>query len=180
MTVWMPIEPMNADLVNADLLNIDLEVQHATSSETTPDDEHFLLWVERAVASKEKVQGGDKYTLVIRIVDKEEGQRFNREYRNKDYATNVLSFPAELPAGLPSEIKQSQLGDLLICAPVVAREAKEQGKPEADHWAHLTIHGILHLMGYDHEQSADAKVMEALETDILAKLEIPDPYQKDT
>jgi len=172
MTVWMPFDHMNANLVNAKLVNVDLEVQHATTSATTPDDEHFQLWAETALPHE--------CTLAIRIVDEEEGRRFNREYRDKDYATNVLSFPAELPAGLPSEIKQSQLGDLLICAPVVAREAKEQGKPEADHWAHLTIHGILHLMGYDHEQSADAKVMEALETDILAKLEIPDPYQKDT
>ncbi len=167
----MPIEPMNADL-----LNIDLEVQRATSSETTPDDEPFLLWVERAVASKEKAQGGNKYTLVIRIVDKQEARRFNREYRSKDYATNVLSFPSELPEGLPSEIKQSQLGDLLICAPVVACEALEQGKREADHWAHLTIHGTLHLLGHDHEQPQDALAMEALETDILARLNIPNPY----
>ena len=82
----------------------------------------------------------------------------------------------DLPEGLPPEIGQSHLGDLLICAPVVAREAAEQGKPEINHWAHLTIHGVLHLLGYDHEQSADANAMEALETEILAKLDIPDPY----
>ena len=162
MTAWMPIDHMN----------VDLEVQRATASATTPDDEHFQLWAETALANA--------CTLAIRIVDEEEGRRFNREYRGKDYATNVLSFPAELPAGLPSGIRQSQLGDLLICAPVVVREAIEQGKPEADHWAHLTIHGILHLTGYDHEQSADALVMETLETEILAKLGIPDPYQIDT
>ena len=168
MTAWMPIDHMNADLVNANLVNVDLEVQRATTSATTPDDEQFQLWAETVLINK--------CTLAIRIVDEKEGRRFNREYRDKDYATNVLSFPSELPAGLPTEIKQSQLGDLLICAPVVAREAKEQGKPEADHWAHLTIHGILHLMGYDHEQSADALVMETLETDILARLNIHNPY----
>jgi len=163
MKAWMPIEHMDADLVN-----VDLEVQRVTTSVTTPDDEQFQLWAETALAHE--------CTLAIRIVDEEEGRRFNREYRDKDYATNVLSFPVELPEGLPPEINQSQLGDLLICAPVVAREAKEQGKPEVDHWAHLTIHGILHLMGYDHECSADALVMETLETEILAKLDIPDPY----
>jgi len=163
MTAWMPIDQMKANLVN-----VGLEVQRATTSVTIPDDDHFLLWAKTTLAKE--------CTLAIRIVDEEEGRRFNREYRGKDYATNVLSFPSELPAGLPPRIKQSQLGDLLICAPVVAHEAKGQGKPEADHWAHLTIHGILHLVGYDHEQSADAKVMETLETEILAKLNIPDPY----
>jgi probable rRNA maturation factor len=150
---------------------VELEVQRATNSVTTPDDKQFRLWVEHAVAQTEHDQ-----TLTIRIVDEEEGRRFNREYRSKDYATNVLSFPMELPEGLPAEIEQSQMGDLLICAPVVEREAIDQGKPEINHWAHLTIHGVLHLLGYDHEQPDEALVMEALEKDILARLEIPDPY----
>lgn len=163
----MPVEPVR----------VDLEVQRATQSATTPADEKFLLWAELAVGHEEIKPGKSEYTLAIRIVDEAEGQRFNRQYRGKDSATNVLSFPPELPEGLPTEIKQSQLGDLLICAPVVAREAMEQGKPEIDHWAHLTIHGVLHLLGYAHEQDADAVVMEALETDILARLDIPNPYQ---
>jgi len=153
-------------------MGAELEVQRATNSETIPHDDQFQLWVEHAFANNER--GG---MLTIRIVDEEEGRRFNHEYRSKDYATNVLSFPMEPPQGLPPELERSQLGDLLICAPVVAREAVEQGKPETHHWAHLTIHGVLHLQGYDHEQSANAVVMEALETDILAKLGIPDPYQ---
>ncbi len=111
MTAWMPIDHMNADLVNANLVNVDLEVQRATTSVTTPDDEQFQLWAETVLINK--------CTLAIRIVDEKEGRRFNREYRDKDYATNVLSFPSELPAGLPTGIKQSQLGDLLICAPVL-------------------------------------------------------------
>ena len=87
-----------------------------------------------------------------------------------------MSFPAELPEGLPAEIRQSQMGDLLICAAVVAREAIEQRRPDLDHWAHLTIHGVLHLLGYDHEQADEADVMESLETEVLAKLGISDPY----
>jgi len=154
------------------LMPTELEVQRATKSASVPDDDQFQLWVDAALAGK-----SDQFTLSIRIVDEAEAQRFNRDYRNKDYATNVLSFPAELPEGLPAEIRQSQMGDLLICATVVAREAKEQRRPEIDHWAHLTVHGVLHLLGYDHEQADEANVMESLETKILAKLGISDPYQ---
>ena len=154
------------------LMPIELEVQRATTLASIPDDEEFQLWVDAALAGK-----SIQFALSIRIVDEPEAQRFNRDYRNKDYATNVLSFPAELPEGLPAEIRQSQMGDLLICAPVVAREATKQRRPEMDHWAHLTIHGVLHLLGYDHEQAEEADVMESLETEILAKLGISDPYQ---
>jgi probable rRNA maturation factor len=150
----------------------ELEVQRATALAGVPNDDQFQFWVDAALAGK-----SSPFTLTIRIVDEAEAQRFNREYRNKDYATNVLSFPAELPEGLPADIRQSQMGDLLICASVVAREAKEQRRAETDHWAHLTIHGVLHLLGYDHEQTDEADVMESLETEILAKLGISDPYQ---
>ncbi|TNY24961.1 rRNA maturation RNase YbeY, partial [Fulvimonas soli] len=101
-----------------------------------------------------------------------EGRALNRDYRGKDYATNVLSFPAELPPGMALPL----IGDLAICAPVVAREAREQGKRERDHWAHLTVHGVLHLLGYDHIAEADAEAMETLEARILAGLGITDPY----
>ena len=150
----------------------ELEVQRATTSANVTDDEQFSLWVGMTLANR-----SCQRTLTIRIVDEPEAQRFNRDYRGKDQATNVLSFPADLPAGLPADIRQSQLGDLLICAPVVAREATQRHRPEIDHWAHLTIHGILHLLGYDHEQSGEAVVMESLETEILAKFGILDPYQ---
>ena len=153
-------------------MRTELEVQRATTLASVPIDDQFQLWVDAAMAGN-----SNPFTLSIRIVDEAEAQRFNRDYRNKDYATNVLSFPAELPEGLPAEITQSQIGDLLICAPVVAHEAKEQRRPETDHWAHLTIHGVLHLLGYDHEQADEADVMESLETEILAKLGISDPYQ---
>lgn len=113
--------------------------------------------------------------LTIRFVDAEEGRTLNRDYRGKDYATNVLSFPVELPPG----VKLPLIGDLVICAPVVAREAKEQGKPARNHWAHMTVHGVLHLLGYDHIDDDEAEAMEALETRILAGLGIDDPYIAD-
>jgi len=153
-------------------MQIDLEVQRAIAVAGIPEDTQFLVWVEAALAGT-----GKDARLTIRIVDEHEAWQFNREYRQRDYATNVLSFPAELPDGLPAEIRDPQIGDLLICAPVVTSEAKEQNRPVADHWAHLTIHGILHLLGYDHEQADDADKMESLETETLAKLGIPDPYQ---
>ena len=154
------------------LMQAELEIQRVSTSKNIPLDEQFRLWVEAALPG----QPG-KYITAIRIVDEQEAQRFNRDYRDRDYATNVLSFTAQLPEGLPPEIRRSQLGDLLICAPVVAREAKEQCRLETNHWAHLTIHGILHLLGYDHEQADEALVMESLETEILAQLGISDPYQ---
>ena len=107
--------------------------------------------------------------ITIRFVDAEEGQALNRDYRHKDYATNVLSFPYEAEPALS--------GDLVVCVPVVEREANEQAKAADAHYAHLIVHGILHLRGYDHETSAeDAQRMEALERDILAGLGYPDPY----
>lgn len=154
------------------LMRIELEIQRATNAVNTPDDGQFQLWVESALVGKP-----DEFTLAIRVVDEQEGRGLNRQYRDKDYATNVLSFPSDLPESLPAEIRLSQLGDLVICAPVVAREASEQHRPETDHWAHLTIHGVLHLLGYNHELVDEAIVMESLETDILAGLGISDPYQ---
>ncbi len=153
-------------------LKAKLAVQRATKSATVPPDEQFQLWADAALA-----KNSSEITLAIRIVDGREGQRFNRDYRGKDYATNVLSFPADLPQGLPEELLRAQLGDLLICAPVVAREARQRNCPEVNHWAHLTIHGVLHLLGHDHEQTENARDMESLETEILAQLGFPDPYQ---
>ncbi len=110
--------------------------------------------------------------LNILIVGSAAGRRFNREFRKRDYATNVLSFPYEPAPGEHSGL----LGDLVICAPVVAREAREQKKAVRDHFAHMTIHGVLHLLGYDHESERDAERMETLERAILAELRITDPY----
>jgi probable rRNA maturation factor len=115
--------------------------------------------------------------VAIRIVGAQEGRALNRHYRGKDYATNVLSFPADVDgAGLPKGVKLPLLGDIVLCAPVIAREAKEQKKPLNAHYAHLTVHGVLHLLGWDHQDEREADCMEALEREILAGLGIADPY----
>jgi probable rRNA maturation factor len=134
-----------------------------------PSPVSFRRWVEAALHGAKRRKPAE---LAIRIVDADEGRALNRDYRGKDYATNVLSFPAELPPGVALPL----IGDLAICAPVVLREAAEQGKLARDHWAHLTVHGVLHLLGYDHIEDSEAQAMEALETRILAGLGIADPY----
>ncbi len=144
-------------------------VGYAVPRRGVPAPASFRQWVEAALRGAGRRKPAE---LAIRIVDAEEGRTLNRDYRGKDYATNVLSFPAELPPGLRSPL----IGDLAICAPVVLREAAEQAKPPRHHWAHLTVHGVLHLLGHDHIEDAEAEAMEALETRILARLGIADPY----
>ncbi|RAN80921.1 rRNA maturation RNase YbeY [Bacillus sp. SRB_336] len=146
-----------------------LAVGYGVSRAGLPSAASFRRWVEAALHGAKRRKPTE---LAIRIVDVDEGRALNRDYRGKDYATNVLSFPAELPPGVALPL----IGDLAICAPVVLREAAEQAKLPRDHWAHLTIHGVLHLLGYDHIDDAEANVMEALETRILAGLGIADPY----
>lgn len=152
-------------------VRLDVAVSYAVPRAGVPAAQSFRRWVAAALAGR--IREAD---LAIRIVDAPEGQALNRHYRGKDYATNVLSFPAEMPEGLPKGIKFPLLGDLVICAPVVAREAAEQGKPLAAHYAHLTVHGALHLLGWDHEDDKEAEAMEQLEREILAGLGLPDPY----
>ncbi|EIL92921.1 rRNA maturation RNase YbeY [Rhodanobacter spathiphylli] len=146
-----------------------LAVGYAVPRAGLPASASFRRWVEAALRGARRRKSVE---LAIRIVDADEGRALNRDYRGKDYATNVLSFPAELPPGMNLPL----IGDLAICAPVVMREAAEQGKASRDHWAHLTVHGVLHLLGYDHLVDAEAEAMEALETRILAGLGIADPY----
>ncbi|MDF3980991.1 rRNA maturation RNase YbeY [Luteibacter sp. PPL201] len=149
---------------------VDVAVGYALASRKgVPAPASFRRWVESALKGARRRKASE---VAIRIVDADEAQALNRQYRGRDYATNVLSFPAELPPGIDLPL----LGDLVICAPVVSREASEQGKKTADHWAHLTVHGTLHLLGYDHVDETEAEAMEALETRILAGLGIADPY----
>ena len=154
-------------------LMLDVAVSYQASRRGVPTASSFRLWV--AAALKGRIRDAD---LAIRIVDEEQGRAFNRHYRGKDYATNVLSFPAEMIEGVhvPRGVKLPLMGDLVLCAPVIAREAHEQGKRVRDHYAHLTVHGALHLLGWDHQNERDAEAMELLERQILAELGIADPY----
>ncbi|MFN3702739.1 rRNA maturation RNase YbeY [Thermomonas sp.] len=152
-------------------VRLDVAVGYALPRAGVPAAASFRKWV--AAALEGRIREAD---LAIRLVDEKEGRALNHHYRGKDYATNVLSFPAELPEGLPEGVKLPLLGDLVLCAPVIAREAKQQGKPLNAHYAHLTVHGCLHLLGWDHEDPREAEAMEQLEREILAGLGLPDPY----
>jgi len=143
---------------------LDLEVQRASVCLQLPADDEFLRWASAAAPDAE---------LLIRIVDREESAQLNERYRGKHGATNVLSFPFVVPQGVATEL----LGDLVICAPVVLDEATTQGKPAEAHWAHLTVHGVLHLQGFDHQSQAEADVMEAEEIAILSRLGYANPYE---
>ncbi len=145
-----------------------LDIQRVLELEELPSDAQLHLWAEAAMEPARK-----SVELVIRIVDCAESQALNSEYRGKDKPTNVLSFPFEVPP----EVETNLLGDLVICAPVVADEAREQDKPLEAHWAHMVVHGILHLRGFDHQNEQQAQEMESLEADILKGLGYPDPYQ---
>jgi probable rRNA maturation factor len=155
--------------MNQQAAGVVLAVGYAVPRAGLPSPVSFRRWVEAALRGAKRRKPAE---LAIRIVGAAEGRTLNRDYRGKDYATNVLSFPVELPPGMLLPL----IGDLAICAPVVLREAAEQGKATRDHWAHLTIHGVLHLLGYDHVEDGEAEAMEALETRILAGLGIADPY----
>lgn len=144
---------------------LNLSVQYASNAEDMPLRPAIRAWV-RAALDVDGPRGGQ---ITLRFVDAEEGQSLNRDFRHKDYATNVLSFPYEQEPVV--------CGDLVICAPVVMREAAEQGKTLEAHYAHLIVHGLLHLQGYDHETSDDdAQAMEDKEREILASLGFADPY----
>lgn len=152
-------------------MSIAVDVQYAIDAAGLPAEGDFSRWVE-TVLKERRVDG----EVCIRIVDAEESQSLNAEYRGKDKPTNVLSFPFEMPEGLPEDACAPLLGDIVISAPVVRREAAEQHKPLDAHWAHMVTHGVLHLLGFDHIDDDDADVMEALEIRALAEQGYPDPY----
>ncbi len=148
-------------------MNVQINVQRVLDA--GPNDANIQRWVEVTL----KYEQQEDIELTLRIVDETESAALNHQYRDKDYATNVLSFTYDIPA----EVEIELLGDLVICAPVVQREAAEQGKPEQAHWAHMIIHGLLHLLGFDHLKDEDAERMEQHEMAILAELGFPDPYE---
>jgi probable rRNA maturation factor len=148
---------------------IHVAIENASTARNVPENGQFRRWAE-AAARREGAE------VAIRIVDEAESAELNAAYRRKSGPTNVLSFPFEVPEGVPNAL----LGDLVICAGVVEREAGEQGKPLEAHWAHMVVHGLLHLQGYDHVEDSEAEAMEAEEIAILSGLEFPNPYEEAT
>lgn len=152
-------------------MNLTVDVQVASQGHDAPDPESIRSWVRSAL--DKRADESQEVEVCVRIVDENESQALNNQYRQKNKPTNVLSFPSEMPEGLPI----LHLGDIVICSAVVKREAEEQGKSTRAHWAHMVIHGTLHLLGFDHIDEADAVEMENLETQIMVGLLFPPPYQ---
>ena len=147
-----------------------VEIQTIFKSNGQPDHEHIQRWVDAAL------EGYDQDTeIVVRIVDEQESAELNEQYRHKQGPTNILSFPVEVPEGIDLNL----LGDLVVCAPILEKEALEQHKALVDHWAHIIVHGVLHLLGYDHIDETEAELMENKEITILNMLNIKNPYIQD-
>jgi probable rRNA maturation factor len=160
---------------------MDLIVDRQVACEATdiPATEPLKAWVQAAVIAGAAVRPATA-ELTVRIVGEAESAELNEHYRGRAGPTNVLSFPFDLPPGIDTDALTEMptlLGDLVICAPVVLREAAEQGKETTAHWAHLVVHGVLHLLGHDHIEPAEATRMETLETAILRGLGFPPPYE---
>jgi probable rRNA maturation factor len=151
-------------------MNVLVDIQNATA-ESVPDEGDIRSWITAAVTAV-RPDGEAPCEISVRLVDDAEMVELNGRYRDKPQPTNVLSFPCEVP----DELELPLLGDIVICAPVVRREAEQQGKTLSAHWAHMAIHGTLHLLGYDHVEDDDAQQMESLESNILATMGLPCPY----
>jgi len=152
---------------NSPMIGLELDYQNPQHFSEIPDKDQITRWLQIACSMD------IPYSVSVRIVAKEEAQQLNKQYRNKDYATNVLSFTFD-PPPIPMDV--THLGDLILCKQVVEKEAKQQNKATHDHWAHLIIHGALHLQGYDHLTDAQADNMEQLEISLLNKLGMTNPY----
>ncbi len=163
----MPMKLTMATAKTIKPVTFHLAVQYA-SKRPGPDRQQLRRWVNAALNMASQAQNHEAIQLTLRFVDEVEGRSLNRDFRHKDYATNVLTFPYDEPNVLAA--------DIVLCVPVVAREAREQHKVLKNHFAHLVVHGVLHACGHDHEDKAEAEVMEALEAQILARFGIADPY----
>lgn len=152
-------------------MSAEVFIERVATTDDLPTDGQFQAWVASALGD-----GSGPFEVGIRLVDEVESQALNARYRGKDRPTNVLSFPAGLPESVLAEMDHHPLGDLVICVPLVGQEAGERSIPVLHHWAHLVVHGVLHLRGYDHVDADDAVHMESLEVTILAGLGIGDPY----
>ncbi len=158
-------------------MNVDLELQNPYALTSIPDKSDCQFWVETALFT---IGYDTSCRIVIRFVDEEEGKALNHDFRDKNYATNVLSFPYEVldvELGIAELANtENHIGDLVLCEKIVLEEAEQQKKSPIQHWAHLTIHGILHLKGYDHLTDDEAAEMEMLEIEILRKIGYANPY----
>ncbi len=143
----------------------------AADGDGLPPEAQFRRWVDAAIGGRKSAA-----EVSIRVVSAEEMRGLNRRWRGIDRPTNVLAFSAELPEGLPEDMGPPLLGDIVLCRDVVLTEARDQGKSPDAHWAHLTIHGALHLIGYDHANPEEAEIMESIEREALSGLGYPDPY----
>ena len=173
-------------------LDLQLDETLAAADDWHPDERFVLGWAREALAGATDGERGTVHgeragscLLAVRLVERETMRALNRDWRGRDAPTNVLSFPAELPALDPETFAGDEraarvplrvLGDLALCPAVIAAEARAQGKRADDHWAHLIVHGVLHLLGHDHEDATEAEAMEALERRLLARRDLPDPY----
>ncbi len=161
-------------------LSLFVDLQQCIESDSIPAQKTLEQWIKTSlIMAAETCQAPlkNEYELTIRIVDKKEIQNLNNNYRHKNKATNVLSFPyEEFDFEVPEEVQLPLLGDLVICHKVVLEEAQSQGKTITEHWAHMVVHGMLHLLGYDHINDTEAEQMEVLEVNILKRLNFPDPY----
>lgn len=153
-------------------MDISLDVQREV--EALPKNEEILKWLNETLAFEQH----EDTEITIRFVGEKESAELNEQYRHKAGSTNVLSFPFEMPVGVEDEVELNLLGDLIICTDVVKKQAKQQKKEELAHWAHMVVHGTLHLLGYDHLTDADANVMESKEIQILSQLGYSDPYRE--
>ncbi len=153
-------------------MEINLDIQREVDA--LPTDEDILSWLKATLTYEHH---GDA-ELTVRFVSEKESAELNEKYRHKSGSTNVLSFPFEMPAEIEDDVELNLLGDLIICADVVMQQAKQQKKDELAHWAHMIVHGALHLLGYDHLTDKDASVMETKEKQILSQLGYPDPYRE--
>lgn len=151
-------------------MKLRLDVQHAVRRSNVPSNPQLKQWAELAL--KNRVQQSE-VEVCVRIVAAEESQTLNGTWRGKHYPTNVLSFPMDAPPGIESNF----IGDIIICAEVLEQEALEQDKDLDDHWAHIFIHGLLHLLGYDHIEPEEAEQMESIEIKLLSQLQISNPYE---
>jgi probable rRNA maturation factor len=155
-------------------ITVDIEIEDEAWTQAEPETEALVWRAAQAVLdAHEDIEG---HGIVILLADDDSVQALNRDFRQKDYATNVLSFPSVVSPGANPE---GQIGDIVLAFGVCQREAAEQGKPLAHHLQHLVAHGVLHLLGYDHESDDEAQAMEAFEREILAGLDVPDPYAAD-